>query len=168
MVTGAYSAGGCEVLCKPNFVAASESQNPSGRPCTEGCLPSSPQVCMRVRTRLRKASSCTWHVRVLCQDSSLLHQENSPWQVLLGCPGTAYRVGTDWKGNLRCPTHVYASKSPLLMASISCSVTLMISCFRAEDRDRWVRGGQSMCSAGLAVGRGQALWDPRGLAPRGV
>lgn len=34
-----------------------------------------------------------------------------------------------------CPlTHVYASKSPLLMASISCSVILMISCLRAAQR----------------------------------
>lgn len=33
----------------------------------------------------------------------------------------------------RTETHAYASKSPLLMASISCSVILIISCLRAAE-----------------------------------
>lgn len=39
-------------------------------------------------------------------------------------------------------THVYASKSPLLMASISCSVIFMISCLRAEDEEAEEKEGK--------------------------
>lgn len=53
-----------------------------------------------------------------------------------------------------CRTHVYASKSPLLMASISCSVTLMISCFRAEGKDT---------EAGERTGRSHTDARPTGV-----
>lgn len=47
---------------------------------------------------------------------------------------TKYLLENHLKENSRSCTHAYASKSPLLIASISCSVILMISCLRtAED-----------------------------------
>lgn len=58
----------------------------------------------------------------------------TPWQIQRQKKCTPPVCGS--KANVSVPTHVYASKSPLLIASISCSVTLMISCFRAKSKDR--------------------------------
>lgn len=84
------------------------------------------------------------------------------------CCHVARAVGgtrSAWWGQPRddVRTHVYASKSPLLMASISCSVTLMISCFRARGKDR---AGEDGAGATGSPARGEGGGSPaRGTPP---
>lgn len=84
------------------------------------------------------------------------------------CCHVARAVGgtrSAWWGQPRddVRTHVYASKSPLLMASISCSVTLMISCFRARGKDR---AGEDGAGATGSPARGEGGAPPHGAPHR--
>lgn len=80
-------------------------------------------------------SFCTWNAfsiqrnrqraEIGCKDG----KSDASWTAFIASCWWSERLGS----------YVYTSKSPLLMASINCSVIVMISCLRAETREIHMR-----------------------------